>query len=171
MATGRHADPVRRRVSRDVSDPGPGDHLPQWRSVLAVVAHPEAESFGLGAVPTGFAEAGWIRADPATLATGFEGVYAIGDNTHIVLGIGKPLPRAGYSPTVRPTLWPTRSAPTSPASRLLRACTGTVAASSRPAPDGRPAAPARYMVTLRPQSPCTPRRAAGTGARSHSSSA
>ena len=38
---------------------------------------------------------GWIHADPATLATGFEGVYAIGDNTHIVLGIGKPLPRAG----------------------------------------------------------------------------
>lgn len=38
---------------------------------------------------------GWINADPKTLATGFEGVYAIGDNTHIVLGIGKPLPRAG----------------------------------------------------------------------------
>jgi len=41
------------------------------------------------------ADDGWIHADPATLATGFEGVYAIGDNTHIVLGIGKPLPRAG----------------------------------------------------------------------------
>ena len=38
---------------------------------------------------------GWIHADPHTLATGFEGVHAIGDNTHIVLGIGKPLPRAG----------------------------------------------------------------------------
>lgn len=38
---------------------------------------------------------GWIHADRTTLATGFEGVYAIGDNTHIVLGIGKPLPRAG----------------------------------------------------------------------------
>jgi sulfide:quinone oxidoreductase len=41
------------------------------------------------------ADDGWIHADPTTLATGFAGVYAIGDNTHIVLGIGKPLPRAG----------------------------------------------------------------------------
>ena len=41
------------------------------------------------------ADDGWIHADRTTLATGFEGVYAIGDNTHIVLGIGKPLPRAG----------------------------------------------------------------------------
>lgn len=38
---------------------------------------------------------GWIHADPHTLATGFDQVHAIGDNTHIVLGIGKPLPRAG----------------------------------------------------------------------------
>jgi sulfide:quinone oxidoreductase len=38
---------------------------------------------------------GWIHADPTTMATEFEHVYAIGDNTHIVLGIGKPLPRAG----------------------------------------------------------------------------
>ncbi|MDO8733248.1 MAG: FAD-dependent oxidoreductase [Actinomycetota bacterium] len=38
---------------------------------------------------------GWIHADSSTLETGFDGVYAIGDNTHIVLGIGKPLPRAG----------------------------------------------------------------------------
>jgi N-acetylglucosamine malate deacetylase 2 len=41
-----------------VSDPGPGDHLPPWRSVLAVVAHPDDESFGLGAVLAGFADAG-----------------------------------------------------------------------------------------------------------------
>ena len=38
---------------------------------------------------------GWIHADPFTLATDFDGVYSIGDNTHIVLKIGKPLPRAG----------------------------------------------------------------------------
>lgn len=38
---------------------------------------------------------GWIHADPRTLATGFDRVHAIGDNTQIVLGIGKPLPRAG----------------------------------------------------------------------------
>lgn len=41
------------------------------------------------------ADDGWIHADRSTLATPFEGVYAIGDNTHIGLGIGKPLPRAG----------------------------------------------------------------------------
>lgn len=38
---------------------------------------------------------GWIHADPTTLATDFDSVYSIGDNTHIVLKIGKPLPRAG----------------------------------------------------------------------------
>lgn len=38
---------------------------------------------------------GWIHADPYTLATNFDGVFSIGDNTHIVLKIGKPLPRAG----------------------------------------------------------------------------
>ena len=38
---------------------------------------------------------GWIHADANTLTTEFDNVYAIGDNTHIVLGIGKPLPRAG----------------------------------------------------------------------------
>lgn len=38
---------------------------------------------------------GWIEVDRHTLATAFPGVYAIGDNTSIPLGIGKPLPRAG----------------------------------------------------------------------------
>ena len=32
--------------------------LPQWRSVLAVVAHPDDESFGLGAVLSSFIDAG-----------------------------------------------------------------------------------------------------------------
>ena len=100
-------------MNRGGSDLATRDHPPPWRSVLAVVAHPDDESFGLGAVLAGFVDAGaavavlcfthgesstlhgWIHADRTTLATGFEGVYAIGDNTHIVLGIGKPLPRAG----------------------------------------------------------------------------
>lgn len=34
------------------------DHLPPWRSVLAVVAHPDDESFALGAVLDAFARAG-----------------------------------------------------------------------------------------------------------------
>ncbi len=38
---------------------------------------------------------GWIDVDRHTLATGFPGVYAIGDNSNVPLGIGKPLPRAG----------------------------------------------------------------------------
>lgn len=38
---------------------------------------------------------GWIHADRTTLRTAFDAVYAIGDNTQIVLSIGKPLPRAG----------------------------------------------------------------------------
>lgn len=38
---------------------------------------------------------GWIKADRYSLATEFPGVYAIGDNTHLPLSIGKPLPRAG----------------------------------------------------------------------------
>jgi LmbE family N-acetylglucosaminyl deacetylase len=35
-----------------------GDRLPDWRSVLAVVAHPDDESFGLGAILSTFAEQG-----------------------------------------------------------------------------------------------------------------
>ncbi len=38
---------------------------------------------------------GWIEVHPATLATAFEGVYAIGDITQIMLANGRPLPRTG----------------------------------------------------------------------------
>jgi|SRR5659263_12679 len=38
---------------------------------------------------------GWIEVDRETLRTGYENVYAIGDNVQMLLGIGKPLPRAG----------------------------------------------------------------------------
>lgn len=37
---------------------GPGTTLPHWSSVLAVVAHPDDESFGLGAVLDAFVRAG-----------------------------------------------------------------------------------------------------------------
>lgn len=35
-----------------------GGQLPAWRSVLAVVAHPDDESFGLGAILSAFADRG-----------------------------------------------------------------------------------------------------------------
>ena len=41
------------------------------------------------------AEGGWVAVDPATLATAFPGVYAIGDCTVIKLAHGLPLPKAG----------------------------------------------------------------------------
>ena len=37
---------------------------------------------------------GWIPVDPATLATHVPGVWAIGDNTALILSNGKPLPKA-----------------------------------------------------------------------------
>ena len=38
---------------------------------------------------------GWVEADPKTLTTSHQHVWAIGDNVQIPLAIGKPLPRAG----------------------------------------------------------------------------
>ena len=40
-------------------------------------------------------ESGWIEINPRTCATLFEGVYAIGDSTHVVLANKKTLPKAG----------------------------------------------------------------------------
>jgi len=45
-------------MSSDRSNAGPGNALPDWRSVLAVVAHPDDESFGLGALLDAFVRAG-----------------------------------------------------------------------------------------------------------------
>ena len=41
-----------------VSTHGPGSSLPPWQAVLAVVAHPDDESFGLGAVLDAFIDSG-----------------------------------------------------------------------------------------------------------------
>jgi sulfide:quinone oxidoreductase len=47
-------------------------------------------------VEAGLAEkGGWATPDPATLATSFEHVYAIGDCVQIPLATGQPLPKAG----------------------------------------------------------------------------
>jgi sulfide:quinone oxidoreductase len=40
-------------------------------------------------------ESGWIPVDARTLKTRYEGVYAVGDITSIMLPVGKPLPKAG----------------------------------------------------------------------------
>ncbi len=40
-------------------------------------------------------ESGWVEINPQTCATSFEGVYAIGDSTQIVLANKKTLPKAG----------------------------------------------------------------------------
>ena len=58
-------------------------YMPPIRTPAVVAASPLASATG------------WIDADRHTLATAFPGVYAIGDNTHLPLSIGKPLPRAG----------------------------------------------------------------------------
>jgi len=40
-------------------------------------------------------ESGWIEINPRTCETGFEGVYAVGDTTHVPLANKKALPKAG----------------------------------------------------------------------------
>ncbi len=41
------------------------------------------------------APGGWVQVDPATLATRFPNVYAVGDVTEILMADGRPLPKAG----------------------------------------------------------------------------
>ena len=68
-----------------------GDHVP-FDVLLAVPPHrcPQV------AVEAGLAEpGGWVRVDPATLETGVEGVWAVGDCVAIPLATGQPLPKAG----------------------------------------------------------------------------
>ncbi len=78
--------------------PGDGKIIPatgepeQVDLLLAVPPHraPEVVSYsGL------LGSSGWIHVDPHTLATGHEGVYAIGDVNNIRLANGKNLPMAG----------------------------------------------------------------------------
>ena len=40
-------------------------------------------------------DSGWVSVDRNSMATGFDGVYAIGDVTAIPLAMGLPLPKAG----------------------------------------------------------------------------
>lgn len=47
-------------------------------------------------VESGLAESGgWVKVNPRTLETAYEGVYAVGDVVEILMANGKPLPKAG----------------------------------------------------------------------------
>ncbi|HYZ10773.1 MAG TPA: FAD-dependent oxidoreductase [Actinomycetota bacterium] len=70
---------------------GGGDEVP-FDLLLAVPPHrcPQV------AVDAGLAEpGGWVKVDPATLETGVDGVWAVGDCVAIPLATGQPLPKAG----------------------------------------------------------------------------
>ncbi|MDP3971712.1 MAG: FAD/NAD(P)-binding oxidoreductase, partial [Candidatus Nanopelagicales bacterium] len=68
-----------------------GDVQPFDLLVYMPAIKPPAALMGSGVTD----DAGWATANRNTLATTTPGVWAIGDNTQIPLGIGKPLPRAG----------------------------------------------------------------------------
>lgn len=59
---------------------------------LLAVVPPHAP--GAAVASTGLGPNGWIRVDAATLATTAQGVFAVGDNTALLLPNGKPLPKA-----------------------------------------------------------------------------
>ena len=40
-------------------------------------------------------DGGWVKIDPRTLETGFDGLWAVGDCTQIALATGQPMPKAG----------------------------------------------------------------------------
>jgi sulfide:quinone oxidoreductase len=68
-----------------------GDEVP-FDVLLAVPPHRCPEPL----VDAGLAEpGGWITVDPATLETGVDGVWALGDCVAIPLATGQPLPKAG----------------------------------------------------------------------------
>ena len=60
--------------------------------LLAVV--PPHRSAAASVLPDGTGPGGWIPVDPQTLATKLPGVWAVGDNTTLVLAHDKPLPKA-----------------------------------------------------------------------------
>jgi sulfide:quinone oxidoreductase len=63
-----------------------------WDMVIATPVHRVPDVL----VQSGFAEAGgWVPANPETLCTHFEDVYAIGDCTVVPIGDGGALPKAG----------------------------------------------------------------------------
>ena len=78
-------------VSKGVLDLG-GDERLAFDLLLAVPPHRcPAILVDAGLAPAG----GWVKVDRATLETGHEQVYAIGDATGILLANGMPLPKAG----------------------------------------------------------------------------
>lgn len=76
-------------------EPGTVQFADGFEATDLLVHMPPIEAPGVVARSALAGDDGWIHPDPVTLSTGFDEVYAIGDNNHIVLSIGKPLPRAG----------------------------------------------------------------------------
>jgi len=96
------------------------------------------------------ADDGWIHADLNTLATGFDGAYAIGDTNQILLANGKPLRRAGVfahsqADVVADTIIAAIAGKSSPAR-----FDGHGGCSSRPAPAEPPTGPATSTPTPPP---------------------
>lgn len=59
-----------------------------------LAAVPPHRSPAAAVMASGLGPTGWIPVDPQTLATSLPGVWAIGDNTALMLANGKPLPKA-----------------------------------------------------------------------------
>lgn len=79
------------RVEEDLVVMAQGDDIP-FDLLLAVPPHRCPRVL----VEAGLAEeGGWVKVDAATLETGTENVWALGDCTAIPLATGQPLPRAG----------------------------------------------------------------------------
>lgn len=68
------------------------DHVEEYDLLAAVPVHKVPQVV----VDAGLAPGdGWVKVDPATLATAHENVWAIGDVNAIPTPVGKPLPKAG----------------------------------------------------------------------------
>lgn len=86
-ATGRKVREVREGEVAFVD----ADALPADVIIVVPPHRPPAVVQEAGLTGTG----DWVRVDPGTLSTGHEGVFAVGDVTHIPLANGLPLPKAG----------------------------------------------------------------------------
>ncbi|HEU4361974.1 MAG TPA: FAD/NAD(P)-binding oxidoreductase [Mycobacterium sp.] len=90
---GFHAEKVTRAVDPEARTIEFADGGTESFDLLAAV--PPHSSPAAAVLPGMVNAGGWIPVDPATLATGTPGVWAVGDNTVVPLAHGMPLPKAG----------------------------------------------------------------------------